>query len=171
FHYVRDASYWSSVKWVHERPNVVVARTFSKIYAMAGMRVGFGVADPATARRLRAFQGRNNVSNLSLLAAKASLEDEEFARRSLEANNRGKAILYAALDELGLEYLPSHTNFVMHRIKGDLETYIARMRERNIRVGRPFPPMLEYNRISIGLPEEMEVFVDALRDFRGKGWL
>jgi histidinol-phosphate aminotransferase len=75
------------------------------------------------------------------------------------------------LDELGLEYIPSHTNFVMHRISGDLREYIDRMADAGIRVGRPFPPMLDYNRCSFGLPSEMERFAETLRDFRRKGWV
>ncbi|MFQ5932820.1 MAG: histidinol-phosphate aminotransferase family protein, partial [Nitrospiraceae bacterium] len=70
-----------------------------------------------------------------------------------------------------LEYFPTHTNFVMHRINGDLETYNERMRERGIAVGRPFPPMLEYSRVSIGLPGEMERFAKNLRSFRRQGWV
>jgi len=86
-------------------------------------------------------------------------------------NRDGLQALYRCLDELDLEYLPSQTNFVMHRIQGDLATYNGRMRERGIMVGRPFPPMLTYSRVSIGLPEEMRMFTDALRSFRQQGWV
>ncbi|MGH7539707.1 MAG: pyridoxal phosphate-dependent aminotransferase, partial [Gemmatimonadota bacterium] len=100
-----------------------------------------------------------------------SLEDPEMVGRSLDVNERSRAILHACLDQLRLEYLPSHTNFVMHRIPGELTTYIERMREAGFRVGRPFPPMLEWNRVSLGLPEEMERFAETLGEFRGKGWV
>ena len=73
--------------------------------------------------------------------------------------------------ELGLKTLPTNTNFLMHRINGDLQTYIGRMREAGIRVGRPFPPMLEWNRISFGLPEEQARWADTIRGFREKGWV
>ena len=75
------------------------------------------------------------------------------------------------LDELGLEYLPSHTNFVMHRISGDLGQYISRMREAGIRGGRQFPPMLDFNRLSFGTTEEMERHAETLRVFRRRGWV
>ncbi len=80
-------------------------------------------------------------------------------------------LLHDCLEELDLEYMPSYTNFVMHRINGDHETYRKRMEEQGVRVGRPFPPMLDHNRISIGTPEEMERFATVLRGFRRKGWV
>jgi histidinol-phosphate aminotransferase len=138
---------------------------------MAGMRLGYAIAHQDTADRLREFIGRNNANQLALAAAIASLADVELIGRSRAANSRGKRILHDCLDELGLEHLPSHTNFVMHRIPGDLEIYQRRMAEAGARVGRKFPPMLEYNRLSIGLPEEMERFAEILRSFRTKGWV
>ncbi|MGD2217291.1 MAG: aminotransferase class I/II-fold pyridoxal phosphate-dependent enzyme [Gemmatimonadales bacterium] len=171
YEYCEDPAYWTSNKWIGERRNVIVTRTFSKIYAMAGMRLGYGIAHPETADLLRSYIGRNNANHLALVAALASLRDSGLIERSRRANAEGKRILYECLDELGLEYLPSHTNFVLHRISGELRTYRTRMRERDILVGRPFPPMLEYNRLSIGSAEEMLRFTEVLREFRGKGWV
>ena len=90
---------------------------------------------------------------------------------SVSANLQSRKIAYGVLEELGLEYLPSHTNFVMHEISGDLRQYIDRMAEAGLRVGRPFPPMLGYNRCSFGLTEEMERWAETLRDFRRRGWV
>lgn len=171
FDYVDAAAYRSALAWTQSRPNVVVSRTFSKIHAMAGIRLGYGIAHPDLAQRLRAFATRNNIHHLVGVAAIACLADTAFQRRSVEANRRGRQILFDALDGLEIPYLPSHTNFVMHRIRGPLETYVARMREQQVLVGRPFPPMLDYNRVSIGLPEQMERFVEVLAAFRAKGWV
>ncbi len=171
YDYCEDPGYWSCFKWIEDRPNVIVSRSFSKIYGMAGMRLGYAIAHKETAKRLREFIGRNNANQLALAAAIASLADVDLVRRSREANSQGKRILRDCLDELSLECLPSHTNFVMHRIPGDLETYQKRMAEAGALVGRKFPPMLEYNRLSIGLPEEMERFAEILRGFRSKGWV
>ncbi|MGD8699812.1 MAG: aminotransferase class I/II-fold pyridoxal phosphate-dependent enzyme [Gemmatimonadales bacterium] len=171
YEYCEDPTYWSCTRWINDRPNVIVSRSFSKIYGMAGMRLGYAIAHQDTADRLREFIGRNNANQLALAAAIASLADVELIGRSRAANSRGKRILHDCLDELGLEHLPSHTNFVMHRIPGDLEIYQRRMAEAGARVGRKFPPMLEYNRLSIGLPEEMERFAEILRSFRTKGWV
>lgn len=170
-HYVRDPAYRTSIPLVTRHPNLIVTRTFSKIYAMAGMRLGYAVAHPETARRIRALASDNNANHLALVAARASLHDQQFTSRSLEVNERGRRILTRCLDELDLEHLPSHANFVMYRINGELQAFIDRMRERDVLVGRPFPPMLSYNRVSIGLPEEMERFAEELRKFRGRGWV
>lgn len=169
--YADDPGYWSAQPWTADRTNVIVVRTFSKIYAMAGMRIGYGIAHPKTVRRMGPFLTRNNPNHMASVAALASLEDSELVGRSVDVNTRAKAIAHECLDDLGLEYLPTHTNFLMHRIGGELRTYIDRMGEAGIRVGRPFPPMLEYNRLSFGLPEEMERFAETLRGFRSRGWV
>ncbi len=171
FEFADDPSYWSAQKWIETHPNVVVVRTFSKIYAMAGMRLGYAIAHPTGAARLERFAAGNNANQLALAAGLASLGDDGFAQKSLAVNREGKQMLAHCLEELGLEYLPSQANFMMHRIQGELTAYNARMRERGIVVGRPFPPMLTFSRVSIGLPEEMRTFTDALRSFRQQGWV
>jgi histidinol-phosphate aminotransferase len=118
---------------------------------------------------LRAFVCRNNPNVLANAAALASLADDGLMARSVAVNDEAKAIAHTTLDELGLEYLPTQTNFVMHRINGDLSTYIGRMREAGVRVGRAFPPMLEWNRVSFGLPDEMDRWASALEDLRRQG--
>ncbi len=163
--------YWSAMRWVSDRKNVVVVRTFSKIFGMAGMRLGYGIAHPETAARLQALAGQNNVNHLASMAALASLRDENLVPRSLESNDRARTVITGVLDDLGIDHLPSHTNFLMHRIRGDLTTYIERMREEGYLVGRPFPPMLAYNRLSLAAPEEMEGFGETLRAFRKRDWV
>lgn len=171
FDYADDSGYRSALEWTASRPNVVVSRTFSKIHAMAGIRLGYGIAHPDTAKQLRAFATRNNVSHLAGVAAIASLQDGDFQRRSLQVNREGRRLLCDALERLEIPYLPSHTNFVMHRVPGELDVYISRMRDHGVLVGRPFPPMLDYNRVSIGLGEEMERFVEVLTSFRERNWV
>ncbi len=172
FEYADGANgYWSALKWIPSRRNVIVVRTFSKIYGMAGLRLGFAVAHPDVVNGLEPLAGANNANHLALVAALASLGDPDVVPRSLEINRRARSIAHDVLDELDLAYLPSHTNFLMHQIHGDLGTYIQRMRDEGIRVGRPFPPMVSYNRLSFGLPDEMELFADKLRGFRRKGWV
>lgn len=168
FHYTDAPAYHSALKWVKERPNVVVVRTFSKIYGMAGLRLGYAVAHPDTARMVAAYAANSNTNILALAAADASLEDRDYLRHSRQTNDDGKRIMLDALDDLGIEYIPSHANFVMFRV-GDTVAFRDGMRGYDIQVGRPFPPMLEFNRTSVGTPEEMERFVDALRSMRRAG--
>ena len=167
--YVDDPKYRSALPWVDRKRNVVVVRTFSKIYGMAGMRLGYGVAHPDTAARLAEFVIQNNPNVLAAFAGLASLGDTGLVARSVAVNAESRGIAHDTLDRLGLEYLPSHTNFIMHRINGDLRTYIERMADAGVRVGRPFPPMLGWNRVSFGLPNEMERWADALTGLRRRG--
>lgn len=171
YEYVDDPAYWSALKWVHDRPNVIVVRTFSKIYGMAGLRLGFGIAHPHAVRRMQDFAIHSSANQLALAAGIACFGDEELMAQSREVNREAREVTEACLDELGLEYLPTHGNFLMHRIGGDLDTYINRMSDAGLLVGRRFPPMLGYNRLSFSLPEHMEQWAETLRDFRGKGWV
>jgi histidinol-phosphate aminotransferase len=171
FEFVDAPGYRSLDRVAWENPNVVVARTFSKVYGMAGLRLGYAVAHPETVRLLRSFAPGTNTNHLALVAAGAALEDPTWVPKSVSANLKSRQMAYEVLGELDLAYLPSHTNFVMHRIAGEVRTYITRMGEAGIRVGRPFPPMLDHNRLSFGLPEDMERWADTLREFRRKGWV
>jgi histidinol-phosphate aminotransferase len=163
--------YWSALKWVPTHPNVVVVRTFSKIYGMAGMRLGYGIAHPDTIRRVGSIAAHNNANYLANVAALASLGDRGLIPRSVDVNHRARIVLEETLDELGIEHLPSHTNFLMHRIQGNLQTYRDRMRERGWLVGRAFPPMLSYNRVSFAMPDDMARFSETIRDFRERSWV
>lgn len=169
--YVEDERMWSSLRWIEEKRNVLVVKTFSKIYGMAGLRLGYGVAHPDTAARLSDFASRNNVNQFALAAGVASFRDEALVAKSRKMNREACMMVESTLDELGLERMPTHTNFLMHRIGGDQATYRNRMAEAGFLVGRDFPPMLDWSRLSFGLPEDMGRFCDALRDFRRKGWV
>jgi histidinol-phosphate aminotransferase len=167
--FVTDPAYRPFVREATSRPHVVVCRTLSKIYGLAGIRVGYAIADAATSQRLTQFVAANNINHLAAAAALASLDDTAYVRRSLDTNAHGLRMAGSTLDELGLEYLPSHANFVLHRINGELGSYIGRMREAGILVGRAFPPMTTWNRVSIGLPDEMQRWADTVRTLRSRG--
>jgi histidinol-phosphate aminotransferase len=153
------------------RTNVIVTRTFSKIHGLAGLRVGYGISNQETIDRLNLFATNNLPTQLGTAAALAALTDDVFYRRSLDVNRQSLEIATSTLRELDLEVLPSHTNFIMHAIRSDVQTYNTRMLEAGIMVGRPFPPMLRYSRVSLGLPSEMEQWAETLRSFRSRGWV
>jgi histidinol-phosphate aminotransferase len=169
--YVEDERMWSSLPWIGKKRNVLVVRTFSKIYGLAGLRIGYGIAHPDTAARLSDFASRNNINQLAIAAAGASFQDQVLMDKCRAANRESRRMVETTLDELGLERMPTQANFLMHRINGGLATYRGRMAEAGFLVGRDFPPMLDWNRLSFGLPEDMGRFCDTLRDFRGKGWI
>lgn len=173
FDYAKDSEGYESLAAdvAAGRENIVVARTFSKVYGMAGMRVGYGIAAPETAKKIRPFAATYNLSAAGIAAAITSLEDTAFYEQSLASNREAKAILTDALNSLGLDYIPSHTNFLLHRIGSDLDSYQKRMRDNNIRVGRRMTREDGWNRLSIGTPVEMTEFVRTLRAFRANGWV
>jgi histidinol-phosphate aminotransferase len=145
-------------------PNLVVARTFSKAYGLAGLRIGYGVAQAALAARINARRPRFNVTTPALAAAEAALQDEGFLRRSYELNQSGRRELAQGLAALGLQCLPSSGNFVMARF-ADAKAVHARLLQAGIAVS----PLDNYGlpqwlRISVGLPEQNRRVLDALRE-------
>ena len=170
--FVTDPAFDSAVNWVKAgQSNLAVVRTFSKLYALAGLRVGYAIAVPALIEQFEAFMSLDNTNLAGAVAAIASLQDPAFQKRSIESVNQSRAIVTRALDELGLKYAPSHGNFILHQIKGEVKTYQERMKAQHIVVGREFPPLKGYSRLTLGTPEEMTVFVAALKAFRNKGWV
>lgn len=169
--YVTDDAYQPAMKWIADKPNVIVIRTFSKIYGMAGLRLGYAVSHPITAMRLGEHAIQNSPNVLAGAAAVASLRDDGLVERGLAVNEESRGIVLQTLDELGLEPVPTNGNFCMHRINGDLATYRRRMAEAGLLVGRDFPPMLDHNRLSFGLPDEMDRWASTIKDFRRQGWI
>lgn len=172
--FVSDPSFVSCKTLVDEGlDNVCVLKTFSKIFAMAGMRLGFTYAVPAVIEQVKKHVAYDMMMNTcSVDAALAEIEDKEFIRYSRSENDKAKKILTRALDELKLEYLDSQTNFVFFNLKAPLKPFADRMlQNEHIMVGRPFPPAVEWCRVSIGTVAEMQYFVKKLKAFRAKGWV
>ncbi|WP_419941593.1 pyridoxal phosphate-dependent aminotransferase [Candidatus Palauibacter sp.] len=171
FELADDPSYETFIPLIERHPNLMVVRTFSKVYAMAGIRLGYGVAHEATVQRVLPFATQNSPNHVAGVAAVASLADDDFFRKSVDTNNTAKRIISDALGQLDIEVLPSQTNFIMHRIKGELATYNERMYEAGFNVGRPFPPMTDWSRLSMGMPSDMERLAEVMMDFRRKDWI
>jgi len=162
-HFVEDGRYRTAVDMLPRHPNLVVARTFSKIYGLAGMRLGYAVASPAAASALNAFASWDNVNAAVLSAGIANLGESGLVVQRRKALNDTRRWLCAELERDGRRYIPSHANFVMIDVHGDVAPVIRAFGERNIEVGRRFPSMPNWLRISIGRPEEMKAFVAGLR--------
>ncbi|WP_265495266.1 pyridoxal phosphate-dependent aminotransferase, partial [Providencia heimbachae] len=170
--FVEDPSFVSAIELVKKgQKNLIVTRTFSKIFALAGLRVGYGIASPEVIASVDEFNSIDNTNTAGAFAAIASLNDKSFIAYSLKSNSLSRKIVENALNELGLEYAPSQANFVFHKVKGDMKTYKDRMAEAHIMVGREFPPVVGWNRLTLGTPKEMEQFVIVLKQFREKGWV
>jgi histidinol-phosphate aminotransferase len=162
-HFVEGAGYSSVVDWIPSQPNLVVARTFSKIYGMAGMRLGYAVTTEANARALREQAAWGNANASALAAAVASLEDAELVPRRRGWLNLTRKRLCAGLARDGRRVIPSEANFVMIHVGRDVQPLVEAFRARGIKVGRRFAAMPDWLRVTIGTPEETEAFLAALR--------
>ncbi|MGO3346128.1 MAG: pyridoxal phosphate-dependent aminotransferase [Marinomonas sp.] len=151
--------------------NVVLLKTFSKLYAMAGMRVGWIVSTPEMIKRFSTKTADNMLNAPAVSAAIASLQDADFMRYSRASNKHSRGILLQALTTLGIDYIPSNTNFIFHKLTVPLAEYQAHMKQAGILVGRAFPPADEYCRVSLGTPEEMTFVANTMLAFRKKGWV
>jgi histidinol-phosphate aminotransferase len=166
YDFITEAEYPSMVELVKQGQNIIVSKTFSKVYGLAGLRVGYLVARPDIADRLKeSVMANTNI--LAIEAAKEALKDDEFYKFSVLKNFEAKNRIYATLDDLGLEYIKSHTNFVFFKSGRQINDLIADMEKENILIGRPFPPMYDWARISTGTLDQVEMFGNALRKVLG----
>lgn len=166
-HYVEDPAYATSMPYVLEGRPVIIARTFSKIAGLAGMRLGYAVAPRELIRMMRPW-GTGSVNAIVKWGGVAALRDtasQERVRRTTLAL-RKQAV--AELASLGYPSIPSETNFFMVHIKRPVQPVIEEFRKKGVLVGRPFPPMTEYLRVSVGTEDEMRRFSVAFREiFKG----
>jgi histidinol-phosphate aminotransferase len=162
-HFVEDGRYASAFEWIKATPNLIVVRTFSKIYGLAGMRLGYAVGT----REVVDAMGRHRIwsdTNASVLeAALASLDDGGHVPRNRRGINETRRRLCEELSKDGRVFIPSEANFVMIDVGSDVEPVIAALRTRDILVGRRFPSLPNWMRVSIGTPDEMRRFLAAFR--------
>jgi histidinol-phosphate aminotransferase len=162
-HYVESNDYESVIPLVKQYPNLIVARTFSKIYGMAGLRCGYCVARAELVQRMRAQQTWDSVNIMALVAASASLQDAQQVEEGRRRNSEVKKQVYAELAKLGFKYIPSQANFLMIDLRREVRPVIAAMRERSVEVGRVFPALPNFMRVTIGTRPQMEAFASAFR--------
>jgi histidinol-phosphate aminotransferase len=157
---------YDSIAWVRRYPNLLVSRTFSKAFGLAGLRVGFAIAQPELTDLMNRLRQPFNVNTLAQAAAIAALNDKPFLQKSAELNAQGYQRLTQAFDKLGLEYVPSHGNFVLVRVGND-DGAGNRVNLELLKQGVIVRPVGSYGlpqwlRVTIGLPEENEAFIAAL---------
>jgi len=164
FEYARRPDFPDSLAWVRRRPGTVVLRTFSKVFGLAGLRIGYGIADPELAGYLERARHPFNVNRLAEVAALAALDDREHVERSLQVNAQGIEYLSQELAKLGIEVWPSDANFILARAGADC---YQRLLPEGVIV-RPLRGfgLDDYVRITVGLPEENERVVKALTRLR-----
>jgi histidinol-phosphate aminotransferase len=167
--YLPDALASPSARWLAGHPNLVVARTLSKAYGLAGLRVGYAFAHPEAAELMNRVRQPFNVNHLAMVAAAAALDDGEFIARAREVNAKGMAQIERGLERLGLAFIPSRANFITVRVGDAARVYAALLKEGVI--VRPIAGygMPEHLRVTIGLPEHNERFLAALGRALDKG--
>jgi histidinol-phosphate aminotransferase len=163
FHYADSPDYESVIALVKDHPNLIVSRTFSKIYGMAGLRCGYCVAQKETIDRLRRNQMWDSVNCMALAAATASLDDLDHVPNGQRLNREAKTFVTSELDKMGYHQIPSQANFIMFDCKRPVAPLIQAMKERKIHVGRLFPALPNHMRLTIGKKAEMESFVSAFK--------
>jgi histidinol-phosphate aminotransferase len=158
---------YDAIAWVAQYPNLLVSRSMSKVYGLAGLRIGYGIAQAGITDLLNRIRQPFNVNSLAQAAAIAALNDTAFVKKSAEMNAAGYLQLTQAFDELKLPYIPSSGNFVMVKV-GDDDGAGARVNLALLKQGVIVRPVGNYGlpqwlRISIGLPEENTIFIAALK--------
>ena len=161
--FVDDPNYASMLPLCADNPRVFVSRTFSKIYGLAGMRVGYAFGQPATLARMDRLRLANGIGALSQAAALASLEDPEQMRREQAMNREVRAFTTKWFTDEGYTVVPSQTNFILVDIRRDSRAFRDACRAQGAAVGRPFPPLTNYSRISMGSMDEMRRATEIFR--------
>lgn len=160
--YVEDPSYPDSLVYLERYPNLVVFRTFSKIYGLAGLRVGYGMAHPAVVRLMEKVRLPFNVNRLAQIAASAAVDDDEHVERSRRVNSMGKTYLTSELERLGMEVVPSQANFLLVRYDGVTDDMAERLLARGVIVrdgaALGYPGCV---RVTVGTPEQNQAVVEA----------
>jgi histidinol-phosphate aminotransferase len=164
--YVEMPAYATAVPLATADPRVLVARTFSKIHGMAGMRVGYAVGQPSTLRRLGPWLGGLTMNVLAAVAARASALDVAHIEAQRALNREAKAFTLGVLARTGCTAYTSDANFVMVDVGRDCRSFVSACASRQVRVARPFPPLDHHARITLGTMDEMRraavVFADVL---------
>ena len=163
-HFVDDPRYESSIKYVIEGRKVIVARTFSKIAGLAGMRLGYAVAPKEITDQLKSFVTPYNVNAAVRYGGIAALKDSAYEAKMKQLNKQVRDKTTSELTTMGYEVIPSQTNFFMVNVKRDVNGVADGFSKKGILVGRRFPPMDKWLRVSVGTEDEMSRFIKAFKE-------
>jgi histidinol-phosphate aminotransferase len=164
FEYVQEPAYPNGLALAERYPNLVITRTFSKVYGLASLRVGYSVSHPDIADLMNRIRQPFNVNAMSLAAAEAALRDQEHVRRCVELNTRGMQQLVDGFDQMGVDYIPSVGNFITLDVGGDATLIYQALLQEGVIV-RPIGvyEMPDHLRVTVGLEEENKRFLDSLQ--------
>lgn len=166
YEFVTSKDFPNSFEYLKEGRNVVILRTFSKIYGLAGLRIGYGIAPEKLVFYMNKVRQPFNVNSLAQIAAMAALDDDGHLKRSQQNNREGLAYLFGELKAMGLEYVPTQANFFLIKVGKGKEIYDALLRQGVIVRPMASYGLGEYIRVTVGTAEENKRFVEAIR----KAW-
>ena len=163
--YITREDFPETIDYVRKGLNVVVLRTFSKIYGLAGLRIGYGIAGPEIINILHRVRLPFNVNSIAQKAAIAALDDTEHIERSRKLVEEGKKFLYKEFEKMGIYYIPSEANFVTIKLEMDAKEINSKLMKKGI-IARPLNPygLKNYLRVTIGSLEGNAKFIDALKE-------
>ena len=162
--YVTKPDYPDSMKYLAQGKDILILRTFSKMYGLAGLRIGYGIGGKDIIGEMNKLRPPFNTSSIAQKAALWALQDENHLRRTREINEQGKTYLYKELDSIGMKYVPTEANFIFMPLEQDAHTLYTILLKQGVIVR----PMGQHEiRVTIGLPEENKRFIDALKKVMG----
>ena len=169
YEYVEDLDYPDTLEYAREGRLTISLRTFSKAYGLAGLRIGYGIADPEVAKAVRLTCEPFNISGIALVAAIAGLTDQDQVTRSVAMNKAGKEYLYAEFERMGLEYVPTEANFIFVNVGIDSQECFDGLMRRGVtvRTGDIFGHDT-WVRVTIGTQDQSERFIGALGEVLGE---
>ncbi len=167
--YVDAPGYASAIPLALEYPEVIVSRTFSKVYGLAGLRIGYAVGRQETLQKMAGWRLGNGINMLGIRAAIAALDDQSWVTKGRAANRAGRDYLRRTFEGWGFKVAESHGNFVFADIRRSAEDFAKQCRALGVSVGRPFPPLTTWTRVSMGTEDELRQATDVFRKVLGVG--
>lgn len=161
FEFTHDREYPDGIKCLSKYPNLIVLRTFSKIYGLAGIRIGYGVADPEMLEIIRRVRPPFNANLLAQCGAEAALRDKKHVANTIKLNNEGKKYLYAEFGKLGVGYVPTHANFIFVKFKSNSRIVFEALLKQGVIIRHQFD---SFARITIGTKSQNIKLIKALRE-------
>ena len=165
YEYINRLDYPQTINYMNEKENIIITRTFSKIYGLAGLRIGYGISDPKIIDLMNRVRQPFNCNTLAQVAAHAALKDHQHVQKSQELNKRGKIQLYRFFDEIGLDYVPSEGNFILVHFDTSGQEIADQLLQKGVIIrpvaGYGFPNSI---RVTIGTSEENRRFISALKE-------
>ena len=162
FEYIERDDFPKTIDYIKDGKTVICLRTFSKIYGLAGLRIGYGIGCPEIITEMNRVRHPFNSNSIAQTAAAAALDDEEHVRKSREVNSAGRAFLYRELDRMGISYIPSEANFILIKVGDGSHVVEALLRKGIIVRGMDGYDMPDFIRLTIGFEKENRRFVEAL---------